>query len=352
MDSIQIVRDVYYNTSSPACFAGSDAVYREARKRSKKVTRKMVDDFLAQQEAYTLHKQARHRFPRNATRTAGIDVDWQADLADMRHLKQWNSHYQYILVCIDVLSRYAFAVPIKRKTPELVAEAMRSIVKHRKPWILTTDRGREFSGKPFQEFLQSEFIIHKYATSPDVKCAIVERYIRTLKTRIWRFFTKYNTKRYIDVLPDIVSAINHSYHRTIGVSPASVTVKNQNIVWKKLYGEKRHKKPKFKPGDSVRISIEKHALSKGYKASFSKEIFTVDKILRRQPPTFKLKDADGEVIDGVFYNEELVRVLKNEAIRAIHSVKKSERRDGELWHFVKFVDGQEKWIRNEELVSI
>jgi hypothetical protein len=350
------LKKVYYDTNSPACFAGAQSVYRESKKLNKNITRKHVDDFLAKQETYTRHRQARRRFPRNKTKTAGIDVDWQADLADMRNLKHYNSGYSYILVCVDVLSRYGFAIPIKKKTPQNVVDAFDSIVKStgRYPWFLTTDRGKEFFGKPFQDYMYGLDVRHKYATSPDVKCAIAERYIRTLKGRLWKYFTKYNTNRYIDILPKIVQAINNSYHSTIERSPASVTKENQTSVWKTLYGSKPKKiKIHFKPGDLVRISIEKNIMDKGYRANFSKELFVVDKILRRRPATYKLKDEDGEIIDGVFYNEELVRVLESDKpVKLIQTLKKSETRDGELWHLVKFENKKESWVRNEDLVSI
>ena len=350
-----VIRDVYYNTDSPACFSGPPSVLRECKRRNKLITKKNVDDFLAKQETYTRHKQTRRRFNRNATKTAGMDVDWQSDLADLRNLKQHNSQYSYILICVDVLSRYGFAVPIKRKTPQLVAEAFQSIIKEndRLPWRLTTDRGLEYAGKPFQDFLKKHDIAHHFATSPDVKCAIAERYIRTLKTRLWKYFTRYKTQRYIDVLPDIVKAINNSFHRTIKQNPADVTRENQHKVWQTLYGRPVVElKARYKVADNVRISIEKHVLSKGYRPNYSNEIFVVSRILKRQPPTYKLKDQEGETIDGVFYNEELVRVLPDETIHRIDTVKKSERREGELWHLVKYVDKRERWIPNHDLISI
>lgn len=351
-----LIRDVYYNTDSPACFAGIDAVLRECKKRNKKITRKQVEDFLAEQTAYTRHRQSRRKFKRNVTQTAGLDVDWQADLADMRHLKHYNNGYTFILICVDVLSRYAFAVPLKRKTPELVAKAFAHIIKTtgRQPWVLTTDSGTEFKGKLFQQFLQKEDIRHKYATSPDVKCAIAERYIRTLKSRIWKYFTRYKTQRYIDVLPDLVTATNNSFHRTIKRAPATVNNENQTKVWKLLYETKKSiPKPKFKTGTKVRIAIEKHVLSKGYRPNYSSEVFVVSKILKRHPATYKIKDAENEEITGVFYNEELIRVLEDApTVRKITTVKKSERRDGKLWHLVKFEDKKESWIANDDLISI
>ena len=350
---VQVIHDAYYNVNSPACFAGAAAVLRECKKKNKSITKKEVDEFLAKQETYTLHKQKQRKFKRNVTKSAGIDVDWQADLADMSHLKHWNSGFTFLLICVDILSRYAFVVPIKRKTPVLVAEAFKSIIKTgRKPWKLTTDRGLEFKGAPFQTFLKSEEIYHRYSNSPEIKCAVAERYIRTLKSRIWKYFTRNNTKRYLDVLPDIVKSINNSYHRTLKRTPASVNQGNQTEVWKSLYETKQSVKPRFKLGDNVRISREKHVLSKGYRPNYTSEVFVISKILRRQPPTYTITDSDGEEIEGVFYNEELVLVLRNEAVRKIQSLKKSERRDGELWHFVKYEDKKESWIRNSELVSI
>ena len=354
MDTTRVISDVYYNSRSPACYAGANAVFRECKKRNKNITRAQVDNFLAAQEAYTRHRQARRRFRRNITQTAGLDVDWQADLADLRMLKLQNNGYQYLLVCIDVLSRFAFVVPIKRKTPQLTGAAFEHIINttDRLPWILTTDRGLEFKGKPFQQVMQKHDIQHKYATSPDVKCAIAERWIQTLKSRIWKFFTRNKTKRYIDVLPDLVSAINNSVNRTLKRTPASVTSKNQTTVWLHLYGRQRNTVKQFKIGDRVRIAIEKHVLSKGYRPNYSSEIFTVSKILPRQPATYKITDDDDEVIEGVFYNEELIRVVDDQRVRKIETLKKTETRDGELWHLVKFSDGKQSWIRNEELVSI
>ena len=107
-----LVKDVYYNTESPACFAGIEAVFREAKKRNGKITRKQVEEFLSKQDSYTLHRQRRTRFKRNKTVTAGFDVDWQADLADMRHLKldeldenstEWEKkRVEFIKSCFDV----------------------------------------------------------------------------------------------------------------------------------------------------------------------------------------------------------------------------------------------------------
>jgi hypothetical protein len=352
------IRDVFYNLNSPACFAGAHAVYLECRKRKIKVTKKQVEVFLSKQEAHTLHKPAYRRFKRNVTRTAGIDVDWQSDLADLHQLKKENDGYAYIAVFIDVLSRYVFARPLKRKTPQEVGAVFKEIIESsgRKPWYLTTDRGLEYKGKAFEEVCKSYDITRKDATSPDVKCAMAERYIKTLKSRIWRHFTRNKTQRWIDALPYLVSAINNSVNRSIGMPPSSVNHGNQPQIRDKLYGKRKTKLVfRYKVDDLVRITVEKHKLSKGYSANYKKEIFVVAKLMRnRYPATYKLKDLDSEDIDGVFYSEELVRVRRGKKpVKEIERLLKTEKRQGELWHHVKWKGkAADSWIRNDELISI
>src|SRR5579862_3033906 len=131
----KLLLDVYYD--SPAAYSGVQNVYDEAKKRNKSITLKTVREFLSRQDAYTLHKDVKRRFHRNQTRSAGIDTHWQADLADLISLKSQNQGYAYILICIDVLSRFVFAEPVKRKTPELIAAAFETILKRsgRKCWF-------------------------------------------------------------------------------------------------------------------------------------------------------------------------------------------------------------------------
>ena len=350
----KVIHDVYYNLDSPSCYAGVNKVYNEAKKRDKRVKIEDVREFLARQDAYTLHKPVKRKYQRNATKTSGIDVDWQADLADMQSLKKLNQGYTFILVCIDVLSRFAFVQPLKNKTAESVAHGFETIVKRtkRRCWILTTDRGKEFSGSAFQDMLARNDIQHHYATSPDVKCAIVERYIRTLKSRIWRYFTRTKTLNYIKPLQKIVAAINNSTHRTIGMAPSAVSKKNEKEVWSRLYGQKLPpQRFVYKAGDHVRITKEKHKLSKGYQPNFTLEEFVITKVLEnRIPHSYRLCDLQGEDVEGVFYREELVRVSKrSKRALNVEEILKSELRKKQLWHLVRLTNTKQIWMKDSEL---
>jgi transposase InsO family protein len=176
----------------------------------------------------------------------GIDHQWQADLVDLAKLSSYNKGLKYLLTCIDVLSRYAWVVPLKDKTGKTLKDAFQFIFKSgRRPIRLQTDKGNEFTNRVFQKFLK----VHFFTTyNEETKASIVERFNRTLKTKMWKSFTHRETLTYVDVLPDIVESYNHVVHRTIGIPPAEVTWANQTTVSKRLYGRKGPKKScKFLP---------------------------------------------------------------------------------------------------------
>ena len=273
-----LLHDVYYDLSSPACYSGLNSVYKQAKKHLPSIKISDVESFLQKQDTYTLHKPVRRKFPRNKTFAIGIDSDWQADLCDVQKLKKYNDGNSYILTVIDVFSKFAWAVPIKNKKPESVVEAFKKILKScdRKPSKLLTDKGTEFRGKPFQEFLKKHEIKYMASESPDIKASIAERYNRTLKTRLWKYFTKTQTLNYIETLPKLVQAINQSFHRSIGRRPVDVTLENEREVWETLYGKSLGPvKFKFNIGDKVRIAQYKHIFKKGYLPTFTEEIFTI-----------------------------------------------------------------------------
>ena len=204
----KLLDSIYYNTSSPACFAGVTAVHREAKKRNKKIRTADVKDYLERQHAYTSHKPIRKNFKRNKIVAFGVDTHWQADLCDMQKLAKYNEGYRYILTCVDVLSKYVWGIPIKDKKPTSTRDAFLQILKGgRKPWWLFTDSGTEFLGKPFSgSDAQKANRIHYVATSfPQVKCPNVERFNRTLKTRLWKYFTQRKTYRYINILQTLIN---------------------------------------------------------------------------------------------------------------------------------------------------
>jgi hypothetical protein len=287
----KVLQYVYYNPKSVAYLGSIENVYKQAKRLRPQITKKFVDDWLHTQNTYTLHKPVRRKFPRNRVIAIGLHCDWQADLIDMARIKKFNRQICFCLTCIDVLSKRGFCVPIKSKKSEHMIEAFSTILKQAKdkPFRLNTDSGKEFLSKEFQAFLYNNDI--QFFTSGDkIKCSIVERFNRSLKDIIWRYFTQNNTLSYLEMLPKILKILNTRYHRSIKCRPIDVTVKNEKQIFETLYGS-RSKKPtkfRFETGDRVRIAIAKNIFDKGYVKNFTTETFTIHKQLPRDPPAYLL----------------------------------------------------------------
>ena len=129
-----------------------------------------------------------------------------------------------------------------------------------------------------------------YSIHNERKSVAVERFMRTLKTKIYKYLTSVSKNVYIDKLGDIVSEYNNTYHRTIKMKPVDVE-DNTYINFNK---EVNDKDPKFRVGDHLRIPKYKNIFAKGYTPNWSEEVFVVSKIKNRVPWTYVINDLNGE----------------------------------------------------------
>ena len=139
-----------------------------------------------------------------------------------------------------------------------------------------------------------------YSTYNEGKPVVAERFIRTLKNKLYKHMTATGKNVYYDVLDDVVNKYNNTKHSAIKIKP--VDVKNNKRVY---IDERNEKDSRFKAGDRVRISIFKNIFAKGYTSNWSTEIFIVDKVNDAVPHTYNLKDLNDEEIIGSFYDKEL-----------------------------------------------
>ena len=330
----QLLTRLYYHPKSSAAFGGVQRLFQAAKRKKKSVTFDQVQDWLEGQVTYTLHKPVRHRFKRRRVVVAGIDHQWQADLADLSSLQKMNDGYRYLLCVIDVFSKYAWVVPVKNKQGSTMIQAWDNILKQgRHPLQLQTDKGTEFLNKDFQQHLK-KLDIHFFTTeNPEIKAGIVERFQRSLKSRMWKYFTHHKTRQYVDVLQDLVHGYNHAKHRSIGRSPASVSSKNEVEVTEKLYGKKpTFTKPTLSVGDLVRLNKTKRTFDKGYLPNWTTELFKITHVVKSIPPTYKIEDLLGEPLIGTFYAKEIQRVKDTEQVYEIDEIlKHRRRRQGKRW---------------------
>ena len=143
----------------------------------------------------------------------------------------------------------------KNKSGQSITEAFKSILNEEIPLMLQSDKGTEYKNVQFQSLLKECDIRFDTSENDDIKAAIVERFNRTLKSRIYRYFTHSKSFRYVDVLQDLVYSYNHTHHSSIGMDPAMVSLKNEQRVRRKLFHFLPEKsKWNFKIGQQVRIS--------------------------------------------------------------------------------------------------
>ena len=230
---------------------------------------------------------------------------WGVDLADMQSLSRKNKGIEYLLCAIDLYSKSAFVIPLKDKKGISIVNAFDKIIKqsNRKPNKIWVDQGGEFYNNVFEKWL-SDNDINMYSTYNEGKSVVAERFIRTLKNKLYKHMTATGKNVYYHVLDDVVNKYNNTKHSTIKMKP--IDVKNNKRVYIDEHNEKDRR---FKVGDRVRISKFKNIFAKGYAPNWSSEIFIVDQINGTVPYTYNLKDLNDEEIIGSFYDKELQNTI-------------------------------------------
>jgi len=362
-DSDSILKSVYYSAEDSGSYGGAERLYQRVRERG--ISREQVRQFLSKQQAYTLHKPARRHFKRNKTYVSGIDKQWQVDLADMQGLSRQNNGIKYLLACIDIFSKYAWVIPIKNKSAPIMTVAFTQLFDQaapRKPLKIQSDRGKEFFNKSVRSLFENTYQIKHFASWSDQKAAICERFIRTLKTRIWTYLSANKTERYIDALDSILKSYNNSTHRSIKMKPADVTHKDETKIWRRLYeNELRNpiKKAPISHNQMVRISRVKGEFEKGYMPNWSEEHFNVrddddEGAKSSAKKVYKLADKSGEELSGSWYKEELQPISHNEyRIEKILRKRNSKEESGGKEALVKWRGWPAKfntWISESDII--
>ena len=246
-------------------------------------------------------------------------------------------------MCDYLFSKYAWVVPIKDKKGTSLVNAFKKIISEgRKPNKIWADQGSEFYNNSFKDFFKINNI-EMYSTDTEGKSVVAERFIRTLKKKIFKHITAISKNVYFDMLNDIVDKYNNTVHKSIKIKPNDVK-DNTYFDSKK---EVNNKDPKFKVGDHVRISKYKNNFAKGYTPNWSEEVFIVSKIKNTVSWAYVINDLNGEEITGTFYEKELQKTNQKE-----FRIEKVIKRKGDKL-YVKWKDYDNsfnRWINEKGLV--
>lgn len=300
-----------------------------------------------------LHHDARKNFIRRKTEMRGIRDTLQADLVEMIPYAKINNGMKYILVVVNIFSKKAYARPLKYKNGAEVTLAMKSILDSIKHSIrnLHVDQGKEFYNEQMKRMLQLRNI-NLYSTFSVKKAAIVERFNRTLKNKMWMQFSLNGSYKWIHILQKLIDEYNNTKHRTIRMTPNEVNTHNEqnilNTVYNHKYNITEKMIPKFKIGDSVRLSKYKHVFEKGYTPNWTTEIFKIKKIQYTHPITYRLIDLNNEDINGTVYAEELQFVKHPD----IYLVEKIIRKRGDKVYvkWLGFDNSHNSWIDKQDML--
>ena len=353
----KLLNRLYYDPKHPASFGSPQTLYKHAQKVGYRGTLAQVKIYLKQQDPYTLHRKLRLKFPRRATISRAIDHQWQGDLIVLDKLSKFNKGFRYILTLIDVLSRFAFALPLKRKQGVLVVAALKKIFRtsKRKPKKLQTDEGTEFYNAQVKKYLKGQKIIH-FSSMSDQKCAIIERFNRTLMEKVFKYFTAKSTLTYVNILAQLIESYNARRHRSLGMPPKNVTKKNERAVWNKLYKNavNKTKAPfKFAMGETVRLSKYRKTFQKGYLPKWTQEYFIIADQINSKPHTYRLMDLKREIIRGIFYESELQNIIVPDQQSYVIDILKSRVKRGKKEYYIHYKNwpkSHDEWISETQLV--
>ena len=246
------------------------------------------------------------------------DETWSADLIDKSSLSKYNNNCKFMLTVIDIFTKYAWAIPLKNKSGLSITNDFKIVLSEhpqvgsepRKPENLWVDRGSEFYNKTFKSLLNENGTgkaasgIELYSTYSDLKVVFIERFNRTLLHIINKPMFINGDGNWVNILNDAVVTDNNNNHSTNNMTPVDASNNPDKVKYTFSF---KNIKPKLKVGDYVRNVDKRNIFSKGYTSVWNRELFKVNEVLKTQPPTYKIGDINGEIIEGKYYEQELLK---------------------------------------------
>ncbi len=352
----KVLKKIYFDPKNPGSFGGVVPLHRQARKETDcRLSELFVKKWLSNIPAYSLHKPAAKKFPRLHYVADGPYDQFQADLLDFGALVKYNDGYRYLLVVIDIFTRRAWVEPLKSKSANEVLKAIEAVFGRceRLPHKFQTDRGTEFVNAKLQKLLEAKGITWLATQNQEIKCAQAERLNQTIGRRLHRYFTYKQTRRWTDVIQDMISSYNASPHRSLKFhAPNDVTdanfVEYQNLP-KLEYLARRLPRINVKVGDYVRISLKKGQMEKGALQQWSDEVYKVyEKLHVQDRVLYKLKDLLGEEMVGRFYPYEL-RVVPEQTNESAPIGIIKQKGNKVLVHYIGWDKKFDVWMNKKDI---
>ena len=297
-----------------------DALAYSAIKTKK--TLGLGNNFTMEDLSQELNKPTINKFPRQKVIVNHIDEIHSADLVDMSKYSKINKNYKYIFTNIDVFSKIAYAFPLKSKKIQDIKACFEKIFKKNKPKYIWSDKEPAFLSKEMQQFFKNNNV-KIYHTNSHLKAVVIERFNRSLRELMMKEFVKNNNTLWYNILPKLIKIYNNRYHSTIKMKPIQVNKSNEKYIKENIYAyNKTNKNPKFKINDLVRISLKRRDLfdKPSSNIKWSGELFKIHSINKSNVITYKIKDLNDEIIEGIFYEKELQKSKNTSGVYIIEKI--------------------------------
>ena len=311
-----------------------------------------LGDFTMEDLSNELNKPTINKFPRQKVFINYINEIHSTDIVDMTQYSKINKGYKYIFTNIDVFSKIAYAYPIEFKKIQDIKPCFEKIFEKNKPKCIWSDKEPAFLSKEIQKFFKDNDV-KIYHTNSHLKAVIIERFIRSLRKLMMRHFVKNNNTIWYNILPKLIKLHNNRYHSTIKMKPIEVNKNNENYIKENIYTyDKTSKYPKFKINDLVRISLKRRDLfdKPSSNIKWSEELFKIHSINRSDVITYKVKDLNDNIIDGIFYQQELQKTKNTSGVYIIEKIIKKNK-NKYLVKWKNYSNDFNSWIDKDDIVK-
>lgn len=389
------LKQTYYDPAHPAGFSGIKKLTHAAKRAGfNDASYGKVKKWLLSQDVYATTIPSRKSVGRTPVHVAGLNAQFDIDLADLSQYASDNDGWCYIVAAIDIFSRFLMTRKLKTKKPAEVGAALTDIfTKDRRPkYVARTDAGQELCAKAIQP-VYKRFGLHHIITRNETKANYIERALKTIKGRLFKYFMFKQKHRWVDVFEKVTDSYNSSIHRSLGDAPVNITPRNEaqsrirqymirhnldehgnlkppmikNTVKKEVKNSSKtppstaslkRAKPKYKVGRLVRVSRLRYGFFREYSQKWSNELFKVKSARMRDSkvPVYVLEDLAGETLKGTFYQEEIEPAVEPEGgAYKISKILGKRGRGRNLQYRVAWLGWPKKfnsWIRSADLTDI
>ena len=381
--SHKLLDQIYFNPEHPAGFSSKKKLLAAAQQINPNIKQSDVDRFFSDNIIPSRYSTPRTRtFPRRKFLVGSSDAIWGADLLDMTgYWPRENDGFKWVLIVQDLHSRMCLGLlPMKNKTSDTTSKAFEHLFEtfRKHPRKIATDKGTvvhvlsvdvlnacalggEFFGKT-RSLFDNMGIKHYVTSDNQQKIAPTERLILTVKQHLFKILARYNTHRWVDKLRFVQNALNNTVHKAHGLTPLEARLKkNEYTVFRRSIeipsteALSHQKRAKFAPGDIVRITMDKGALSKSYTGNtYSQILYQVVKRMSREGVwVYILKDLlSGEPLKGIFYEHEMKKVTGIDLKKLPKNIKYDHARTNDHKTEIYTVlpgETHSKWVPVEQL---